>query len=165
MSQNILIPTPLSARDFAPFGDVIEKHDQPKTINYGHTLRHDSPAALDLNADNGRAGISIFRSTPLPAPLLIEVMERHPLSTQTFYPLGKYPYLVVVARKGDFEPASLRAFIATSDQGVNYHAGVWHHYVLALNGISDFLVVDRIGPGENCDEVHLSPNLTVELRP
>jgi len=39
---------------------------------------------------------------------------------------------------------------------VNYHKGTWHHYSLALGGVSDFLVVDRISDDQNCDEVRLT---------
>ena len=46
---------------------------------------------------------------------------------------------------------------------VNYHAGTWHHPLLALDGISDFLVIDRAGPGNNCDEVELTAMFTVCL--
>ncbi|MFP5402573.1 MAG: ureidoglycolate lyase, partial [Gammaproteobacteria bacterium] len=49
----------------------------------------------------------------------------------------------------------LAVFLARGDQGVNYATGVWHHPLLALEGVSDFLVVDRSGPGHNCDEVLL----------
>ena len=34
--------------------------------------------------------------------------------------------------------------------------GVWHHPLLALQAISDFLVVDRQGPGQNCEEARLA---------
>jgi ureidoglycolate lyase len=44
---------------------------------------------------------------------------------------------------------------------VNYHAGTWHHFCLALEAESDFLVVDRIGGGLNCDEVELKQPFTV----
>lgn len=84
-------------------------------------------------------------------------MERHPLSSQLFFPLGDNPYLVVVAPQGEFDPQDIRAFVAQPNQGVNYHPGVWHHYSLALNEPSDFLVIDRLSPGErgneNCDEI------------
>jgi len=41
-------------------------------------------------------------------------------------------------------------------QGINYRRGVWHHALLALESPCDFLVVDRGGPGPDCDEVTLS---------
>jgi ureidoglycolate lyase len=62
---------------------------------------------------------------------------------------------VAVAPRGAFDPAAVRLFRASPDQGVNYRAGVWHHFLLALEAESDFLVVDRAGPGENLDEVEL----------
>jgi len=57
----------------------------------------------------------------------------------------------------------LRAFIAQPDQGVNYHAGTWHHYSLALQGQSDFLVVDYVDLGENCDIMDLPQPLQVTV--
>lgn len=153
----ILKPAPLSAAAFAPYGDVIEAGQGAvkKIINYGNTIRFHDLARLDLNVDQGQPLVSIFRSTPLPHPIAVKVMERHPLSSQAFYPLGPNPYLVVVAERGEFSPANLKAFLARPGQGVNYHKGVWHHYSLALDGVSDFLVIDRGGPEKNCDEVFL----------
>ena len=43
------------------------------------------------------------------------------------------------------------AFLSNGRQGVNYHQGVWHHPLITLEAKSDFLVVDRIGGGQNCD--------------
>jgi ureidoglycolate lyase len=158
MSEKKLVPAPLDANAFAPFGDVIEVENaaEHRRINYGHTTRYHDLASLDVNGDQGKAIVSIFRSTPLPRPIGIAVMERHLLSSQAFYPLSRNPYLVVVAPPGDFDASAMQAFLAQPKQGVNYHAGVWHHYSLALEEISDFLVIDREGPGENCDEVFLN---------
>lgn len=153
----ILKPVPLSAAAFAPYGDVIEASDDAvqKIINYGHTIRFHDLARLDLDAEGGQPLVSIFRSTPLPRPIAVKVMERHPLSSQAFYPLGHHPYLVVVAGKGEFDANALKAFLAAPGQGVNYHKGVWHHYSLALEAVSDFLVIDRGGKEKNCDEIFL----------
>lgn len=153
----ILQPAPLTAEDFAPYGDVIEASDKAvqKIINYGHTIRFHDLARLDLGAQDGQPLVSIFRSTPLPQPIAVRVMERHPLSSQAFYPLSCHPYLVVVANKGEFNSKNLKAFVAAPGQGVNYHKGTWHHYSLALEDVSNFLVIDRGGPEKNCDEVFL----------
>ena len=43
------------------------------------------------------------------------------------------------------------AFLSNGKQGVTYHQGVWHHPLITLEAESDFLVVDRIGGGRNCD--------------
>jgi ureidoglycolate lyase len=158
MTPRILKPEPLTAAAFAPYGDVIEcAESKQKSINYGNTLRFHDLAQLNLSAEQGRPMVSIFRSTPLARPVQIKIMERHPLSSQAFYPLSGRPYLVVVAAKGDFDPKKIKVFLAGAHQGVNYHAGTWHHFSLALDAVSEFLVIDRGGPGSNCDEVPLDP--------
>jgi len=99
--------------------------------------------------------INIFRAQPLNYPLRVKMMERHPLSSQAFIPLSDAPFLVLVAPKSkSVRVPELRAFITDGRQGVNYRRAIWHHPVLALRPDSDFLVVDRGGPGENCDEFH-----------
>ncbi len=150
-----VIPEPLTADAFAPFGDVIEATDQAEAIaiNYGWTTRFN--ALTDVNVGDGRAIISLFRSKPL-TPLLLKVFERHPDGSQAFMPLNGRPYLVAVAPQGDFAADKVRVFRAAADQGVNYARGTWHHFLLALEAESDFLVVDRdAGPGENLDETEL----------
>jgi len=155
-----LVAQPLSTVVFADFGEVIEAVPQARhyPINRGFTERYHDLARVDVTVSGGRPLINIFRSSPLPLPIQISMMERHPRSSQTFMPLGNEPYLVVVAPAGDFAMEQLQAFIAQSDQGVNYHRGTWHHFCLALNKTSDFLVIDRGGNGNNCGEVDLSDN-------
>ena len=152
-----LTPEPLTARAFAPFGSVIQASDEAVRIeiNQGHAIRYDRLAEVDV-ADGGGAGaISLFRARPLPA-LELKVFERHPLGSQAFVPLSGKPYLIAVAPAGDLEPANIRVFRAEAHQGVQYGKGVWHHFLLVLDE-SDFLVVDRNGPGDNCEEVELAP--------
>ncbi|WP_417464101.1 ureidoglycolate lyase [Kordiimonas sp.] len=165
--MRIVTAEPLTPDAFKPFGDVIEASDAARQfdINYGHTIRFHDLARIDVAAEDGRAGVSIFRSTPLQAPITVKLMEYHPLSSQAFMPLGPRPYLVVVAPKGEFDVSCIRVFKALPGQGVNYHAGTWHHFCLALEGVSDFLVIDRIGEGENCVEHHLgeAEQFTVSL--
>ncbi|MGB7989919.1 MAG: ureidoglycolate lyase [Candidatus Methylophosphatis roskildensis] len=152
-----LTPEPLTREAFAPFGDVIEACDLVRhfTINAGNTERYHDLANIEPGPD-GRVIVSIFRGQPRSLPFRVEMMERHPLASQAFIPMSDWPYLVVVAPAGD-PPAAhdLRAFLASGEQGVNYAPGVWHHPLLALDAVSDFLVVDRDGSGHNCDEFQL----------
>lgn len=152
-----IVAQPLSLENFAPYGEVIECSDKVKhfKINQGFTTRFHDLANVDVSEDDGRAIISIFRSTPLELPLTISEMERHPKGSQAFIPLGNNPYLVVVAPPGELDLEAIEVFLASSEQGVNYAKGTWHHFCLALNQQSDFLVVDRGGAGENCDQVTL----------
>lgn len=148
---------PLSREAFAPFGEVIEASDAVTrfTINAGNTERYHDLANIEPGAD-GRAIVSIFRGQPRALPFRVEMMERHPLASQAFIPMSGKPYLVVVAPAGEVPTAAqLRVFVARGDQGVNYAAGVWHHPLLALGKVCDFLVIDRAGAGHNCDEIRL----------
>ncbi|MBL4681850.1 MAG: ureidoglycolate lyase [Pseudomonadales bacterium] len=165
VSQRTIQPTVLTQESFAAYGDVIEvnKKEAPLMINQGYTERYNDLAQIDVDKQGGRPLVNIFRSNPLPQPLLIKMMERHPLSSQAFVPLSGSPYLVVVAPKGEFNEASVEVFLVSGNQGVNYHAGTWHHFCLALNKQSDFLVIDRGGEEENCDEVNLNDDIQIDL--
>lgn len=142
---------PLSRETFAPFGDVIEASEAVRhfSINAGNTERYHDLARLEPG-DDGRMIVSIFRGQPRTLPFAVTMVERHPRGSQAFIPLNGRDYLVVVASAP--EPAALRCFLARGDQGVNYAPGTWHHPLLALEAVSDFLVLDRSGPGANCDE-------------
>jgi ureidoglycolate lyase len=158
-----LTPEPLTAEAFAPFGSVIEATDEAVKldINEGHAIRYDRLAEIDVADGGGTGAISLFRASPLESPVL-KMFERHPLGSQSFVPLGGRPYLVAVAPAGPFDPAAIRLFRAEGHQGVHYRKGVWHHFLLVLED-SDFLVVDRSGPGDNCEEVQLAPSDEIRI--
>ena len=146
----------LTREAFAPFGDVIELDGARHfPINAGTTERFHDLANVDVSSQGGRPLINVFRAQPRTWPIDITMMERHPLGSQAFVPLSDTRYLIVVAPAGDLDGTRIRAFSTTGWQGVNYAKGVWHHPLLALERVSDFLVVDRGGEGHNCDEVSL----------
>ena len=165
MKPRTLEAVSLSQTGFSKYGDVIAVDpDTPSLlINHGHTMRFDDLGKIDVSQQDGFPKISIFRTKTMLQPIVIKIMERHPLSSQTFFPLSNDPYLVVVAEAGELNPSKIRAFIAEPSQGVNYHPGTWHHYSLALNQESDFLVIDRGGPGENTDEITLEEKDHIEI--
>lgn len=152
-----LTPEPLTAAAFASFGNVIEASDSAVKleINQGHAIRYDRLADVDVADGGGTPVISLFRAKPL-AELVLKTFERHPLGSQSFIPLSGKPYLVAVAPAGEFDAEKVRLFRAEKHQGVHYGKGVWHHFLLVLEE-SDFLVVDRAGDGENCEEIELEP--------
>jgi ureidoglycolate lyase len=146
----------LTRDSFANFGEVIEVSDRNDIlkINYGNTARHHE--LVRVEASDGEVVISIFRSQPVSLPFTVELMERHPLGSQSFMPLSLNSYLVAVAPPGELDAAAIEVFLAAPGQGVNYRRGIWHHYCMALQAESDFLVVDRAGAGDNCDEMRLA---------
>lgn len=159
-----LTPEPLTAEAFAPFGSVIEASDDAVKldINQGHAVRYDRLAEIDVADEGGAGAISLFRAKPLDE-LVLRVFERHPLGSQTFVPLGGNPYLVAVAPAGAFDPAEIRLFRVEGQRGVHYRKGTWHHFLLVHDDGSDFLVVDRAGPGDNCEEIELAPEDQIRI--
>lgn len=147
---------PLTAAAFAPFGDVVETGADPVMINNGTTERHHDLAKVDLLGQGAHPLINIFRGQPFTSPVEITMMERHPLGSQAFMPVGDRPYLVVVAPDENGAPGDPVAFLARK-QGVNYRANVWHHPLISLETVSDFLVVDRGGEGVNLEEADIAP--------
>lgn len=160
-----LIPEPLTRESFAPFGEVIETEGSPHfAINAGFAERFHDLARLDLAAERGRALVSIFRGQPRAKPLRLTLMERHPLSSQAFFPLDDRDWLIVVAAGPDpCERQALRAFRAGGRQGVNYARGTWHHPLLVLTPGHEFLVIDRGGEGENLEEVRFAAEVVLDV--
>lgn len=151
-ATQILAVEPLTTAAFAPFGEVIsfEAAREIFPINNGTTQRHHALAQIEVGAGHGL--ISLARAEPRSLPFAVTMLERHPLGSQAFIPLSKQPYLIVVAESPLHPP---RCFLAANGEGVNYRAGTWHHPLIALDTVSDFLIVDRGGADHNCDEQDL----------
>jgi len=152
----------LTREAFAAFGDVITKEGAHHySINEGTTERYYDLAQIDVADSHGKPLLSLMEGQPRQFPLKVSTVERHPLGSQAFIPLSKNPYLVLVAPRGEFNPSGLRAFLAEAGQGVNYAKGVWHHALVALDEVSEFIVIDRGGAGSNCEEVRLGQPVTI----
>ena len=90
-------------------------------------------------------------------PYECTLVERHPLGSQAFMPLGPDAWLSVVAPDEGGRPGAPRAFLVPACMGVNLRAGVWHGVLTPLDRAADFLVVDREGDGVNLEEVTIAP--------
>lgn len=112
------------------------------------------------------AGLSVYRCKPIDAKpgghWDIKVLERHLHTNQAFIPMGPGSpsegdhglketakgYLVVVAQNGtDDRPdlETMRAFVATSAQGITYNAGIWRmsYYAPFTTSVADFWYLDH----------------------
>jgi ureidoglycolate lyase len=151
---------PLTRAAFKPYGDVIELDGAKQIpINLGTTTRFHDLCKVDVTDEGGHTLVNLFRGQPRVLPYECKMMERHPLGSQAFLPLDDRQYLVVVAPAGDLDESQIRAFVTSGWQGVNYAKGVWHHPLLALGKVSDFIVVDRGGEGKNLNEQDLKETL------
>lgn len=152
-------PEPLTKKAFASFGDVIEIDGATQfEINSGYTTRVHDLIDIQLDGNNARPQFNFFLGRP--RPLEIKILEKHPLGSQAFYPLDNKFWLVVVATEP--RPESVQAFWATGNQGVNYHKNVWHHPLLVLEP-QQFIILDRGGDGNNCDEISFDSETIVDI--
>ena len=154
---------PLTQEAFAPFGTVIEANPASmRYINGGTTERYHALAEAEAVGEDAKVIINLFRGSPRAFPYVIDMMERHPFGSQSFSPLDDRPWLVVVAQVVDGKPGRPQVFRAGGRQGVNYRRNVWHHPLIAVGAVSDFLVVDRLGGGVNLEEFFFDEPFIIE---
>tara|TARA_R100001143_G_scaffold49850_2_gene44832 strand:- start:3894 stop:4418 length:525 start_codon:yes stop_codon:yes gene_type:complete len=157
---------PLTKEAFAPFGDVISTREGDAfPINSGTTQRYHHLGKIQVQGDDGEPGISMTVGQAFAFPIEVAMLERHPLGSQAWIPTTGNAFIAVVAPGGANDrpdETGLQAFYVNGDQGVNYHAGVWHHPLLNLGPGGNFIVVDRIGSAPNCDECNLNQVYTLD---
>lgn len=162
MSAQTISIIPLTAVDFAPFGDVLEIRGDPSfQINRDMCDRYHDLARLEFTGDGAEPNISLALSRPYALPLTLDMVERHPLGSQAFYPLNDRPFLVVVAADKNGTPGRPVAFVTNGRQGVNYHRDTWHGVLTPLDMEQSFLIVDRKGAGDNLEEFFFSTPYSV----
>jgi ureidoglycolate lyase len=147
---------PLTRDAYAPFGQVIAADGADHyPINSGMTERFHDLATIELGGADPRPLISIARGKPYALPLVLTMLERHPLGSQAFVPLGPHPFLSIVAPDENGVPGTPRAFLARPGHGINMKMNTWHAVLTPLDAVGDFLLIDRGGPGDNLQEFHL----------
>lgn len=163
-------PEVLTREAFAPFGDVVSAGlGTGASANQGTAVRFDWAAKLESDRPGARPNLAVFRSTPVPLPFRVRLLERHPRSSQAFLPLVCRSFLVIVAGAdpgGAPELATLRAFRCRPGQGINYHRGVWHHPILALEAPAEFAMLAwEDGTAEDCVEHRFDEADELEIAP
>ncbi len=156
-AMRLIIPAPLTAASFAPFGDILDATGPYRLINAGLCQRHHDRARLDFGPE-GRAGISIFNAVPRSLPYSFDLIERHPEGSQAFIPMTSAPFLIIVAASPEAAPL---AFLSSPGQGINLHRGTWHGVLTPLSAPGLFTVIDRIGETPNLEEFRYPTPWTV----
>jgi len=187
---------PLTPEAFAPFGKVIQAYEDhnaapPGTkitsANQGTASKFHKLGLLGCSYPSemgATAGLSVYRCNPLPCgeEWEVKILERHPFTTQAFIPMGTAGilkqsedrledpvYLVVVTKNGpDDKPdlKTLRAFAASTAQGIMYNIAVWHQPMVVFNKPMDFTCVEtQIGDDSkaDCEIINLEGILKVKM--
>ncbi|KAJ8653695.1 allantoicase [Lichtheimia ornata] len=171
-----LIAEPLTTEKYKPFGDVIEADPVSKKMsgaNQGTAEKYHFVADIVNNyPGHSRTNMCVFRSKPTTElPFTVRLLERHPYSSQAFMPMTHGQtrgYLVIVClSKEDGSPDidTMKAFIASSTQGINYRQNTWHHPMVALDGVTDFacLVHENGVPNDDCQITNVEEEVIVQL--
>jgi len=192
--KTMVIPVvPLESGAFLPFGQVIQAYKNipngikvtPANAGTANKFHKLSLLKAFYPSDAGAtSGISVYRCQPLgdivDGTTVLKRLERHPYTNQVFIPMGSgdgeglndpgCSYLVVVAHNGsDDRPdtQTLKAFLASSAQGITYNPGVWHQPMTVLEKPLDLACVEtQIGDGNpmDCEIVELAPTCTIILK-
>ncbi|CAG8549745.1 4017_t:CDS:10 [Ambispora leptoticha] len=132
-----------------------------RVINFRQTVLTDGEGKSIAKAE---PNLSVFRCKPATKlPFEVKLLERHSYSSQMFIPMTKQNmrgYLVIVCLSGnDDRPdlTTLKAFIASRTQGINYNPGVWHHPMISLEETTDFVCLTHESgvSTEDCEEICL----------
>lgn len=146
---------PLTRDRFAMYGEVIDASRDAgaaDAMNEARFDRFDDLCHVDI-INAGSVAVSIARCrTPTSLPLRLDMVERHPLGSQAFVPLGPCRMVIVVAPPGEgVEVGDLRAFVTNGRQGFNYRRGTWHMPLVGFDEGQEYLVIDRGGNEANCE--------------
>lgn len=164
-TPRVVLAQPLTALAFAPYGDLIAPGEAGREINFGTTQRFDDVARLDVEEQDGRACVALFRTDAQThrAPYPLRAFERHCLGSQSFIPLGASRCLAVLAGSGDTpDEAAIVAFMIEPGQGVTLRRGVWHHPLITV-GAADVLVIERAAASEDCQVMAMTTRVEVRL--
>ena len=128
MIEKIFKPVKISKENFANYGDLISTNSvKPIDINNGYAKRFDNLANVDTLKDGGKTIVSIFSALKRTFPMKIDMMEKHPLGSQTFIPMKETTFLSFVAPQGELpEIDKIESFIIPPNTGINYKPGIWH---------------------------------------
>lgn len=147
-----LVARPLTPEAFAPFGDVVSAGLKAgAAANQGTAVRFDWSARLENGRSGAKPNLAVFRSVPQALPFTVKLLEHHPQSSQAFLPMRCSRFLVCVAPtapSGGPDLEGLVAFVCGPGQGVNYHRGVWHHPIIALDAPAEFAMLAWEDGGE-----------------
>lgn len=179
---------PVTAEAFAPYGHVVQSYPNPhhvpkgvktQSVNQGSATKYNRLSPITALPAAGGAGqsvnFSVYRCAPVQqlgghakARFAVKVLERHEYTTQSFLPMagpdGPSRYLIIVAlpSKDTGKPdwSTLRAFVATTQQGFTYKPNVWHHPAIALDKTLDFAcITNETGNAKLDCEIIEYPNI------
>jgi len=124
---------PLTEAGIADFGAIVQAPAEAGVRNFYTEWLGSERAAM-----TPRLHVNKVSATTLPCS--IDMLERHPYSSQIFIPLNVSRYIVVVAPEGP-DITRAQAFLAPGNVGIVYRQGVWHAGARVLDRAGSFAVM------------------------
>ena len=148
--NKIIKPIKISKDNFMEFGELISIDGvNPIDINAGYAKRFHNLININTSKDEGKTIVSIFSALKRTFPMKIDMMEKHPLSSQAIMPMKETTFLCFVAPSGEIPMIEkIKSFIIPPKTGINYKSGIWHFPLISTED-TDFLVIDRKRSGKN----------------
>ena len=154
----------ITRKNFLKYGQLISTNENIyEDINNNTTKSFYDLADIEVYGDDNQARINIFKAKKRKFPLKINMLENHPFSSQTFIPLQKTTFIVVVApisKTPDLN--SIEAFKIFSSEGINFKPKVWHFPLIAIED-SNFLTIDKKDSKNNLEIYDFQNNDTIFL--
>ena len=149
----------ITKENFLKFGQLIStKNIKSKEINQNTTNSFYDLANIEIYGKNLQPRINIFKAKKRVFPIKIDMLENHPFSSQTFFPLQKTKFIVVVAPKSKIPDLnSVEAFLISPDEGINFKSKVWHFPLIATED-SNFLIIDKKDTSNNLEIFNFKNN-------
>ena len=139
----------ISSHAFAPFGVLLDPAIDLPRLNFAAPTTNDRASA--------RANLTIVRPPVVESGVVMDVVERHPFSTQAFMPLDVAAYVIVVAPDDAAGQADLdraQAFTVPGTMGIVYGVGIWHVGMSVLDRPGGMaMLVHEDGTDGDCEYV------------
>ena len=134
----------INKENFLQYGQLISTKDiKSENINSNTTKSFYDLVDIEVYGENNQCRVNIFKAKKRIFPLEINMLENHPLSSQSFIPLQNTSFIVVVAPISNTPNLKLlEAFIVPAEEGINFKPKVWHFPLIALED-SNFLTIDK----------------------
>ena len=149
----------ISKDNFSLYGQLISTEDiDSQNINEETTKSFYDLVNIEVYGDDKLCRVNIFKSQKRTFPLVINMLENHPLSSQAFIPLQQTDFIVVVAPISHNPDINLiEAFHVSPEEGINFKPKVWHFPLIATED-SNFLTIDKKDSENNLEIYNFQNN-------
>jgi len=142
----------INVQNFSKYGQLISTKDiESKNINSNTTKSFFDLANIQILGKDKNCRINIFKAKKRNFPLEINMLEKHPFSSQAFIPLQNTSFIVVVAPGSKIPNINLiEAFLVDQEDGINFNPKIWHFPLISLED-SNFLTIDKKNSKDNLE--------------